>query len=154
MIIEAAVDFCERAVGYSLRLLHTREEVYATWPLSPFAFSMQPVASITSIKYYAPDGTDTVVSASDYRLTTTSGTSSVVEFIATFSRPSLEARLDAVRITYGAGHAALTDIPAAAVHAIKLMISALWGDDSPDSLEYAKRSAHDLLSTVSWGAYR
>lgn len=153
-VLEAAVDVCEVDCGRSLRVSHTLTQKYGGWPCSPVRFDMQPVTAISSVTYYDADGATQTVSASDYRLLTSSNAGAVLEFDADFAKPALDARADAVTVAYTAGYAALADVPARAKQAVKLKLSELYGDLDDRMTESTRRAYGDLIGSLSWGCYR
>lgn len=153
LALNAAVDFCERQIGRSLRVAHTVVQSYSQWPCAPVRFDWQPAYTISHIKYYNADNTLTTVSSSDYRLIPGNATCSL-EFGQDFTFPSLYDRSDAVQITYLAGYATLTDVPAAAKVAVLLALSLDWGDLTPQQAVETQRSLTAKLASVDPGMYR
>ena len=153
-VLDAAVDYCERIIGTSLRVSTVRVDSYSSWPCNPVRFTTQPVYSIGSVYYYTSGDVDTEVSSSNYRLLQSTLAASTLEWDDGFSKPSTSTRSDAVRITYTAGYSAITDVPPSAIHAIKLMLSVFWSDDDPRLIDRYKDAAKSLLAAVDWGSYR
>lgn len=88
-----------------------------------------PLASVTSIKYYAPDSSSlTTISADDYRVITTTEPG-MIQF--TGNLPSVESRPDAIQITFKAGHPIASDSPPMLRHAIKMMAAHLYENRAP-----------------------
>lgn len=152
--LEAAIEYCESVVGRSLRVSHTLTQTYCQWPCSPVRFDRQPVKSITSVTYCDDDGASQTVSTSDYRLQPSTNAGAVLEWDDGFSYPSLDARLNAVTITYVAGYADIASVPAMAKYAVKLKLKELFGDMGEREQAATVRACDALLSQIEWGAYR
>lgn len=157
-LIEAAVDYCETVTGRSLRVSHTLTQKYGEWPRASFVLDRQPVASVTSLTYYDVDDVLQAVSASAYRLHASTHAAAYVALDVDYARPALSVRDDAITLTYVAGFAALTDVPARAKHAIKLLIGH-WHDNGAAvgiggvAAELPLATA-TLLNSLEWGCYR
>ena len=153
-VIAAATDYCEHYAAVSLRVATQRTATYATWPLYFIRFQTQRVISVDSVDYIDSNGDSQTVDSSNYTLVESTGGGAILEFDTAFSQPTLADRLDAVQITYTAGFPSVSEVPPAATHAIKLMLTALWGDDSPQVLKQAQERSQALLASVEWGWYR
>ena len=152
--LEAAVEYCEAAVGRSLRVTHTVVQTYEFWPAWTAQLSRQPVKAITSVQYYDQDGALQTVAASNYRLIANGDAAAYLELDDDFTKPTVDDRLDAVQVTYTAGYASLAAVPAMAKHAIKMMLSEFFGDLDERQMVAARTTAHRLLSAIDWGSYR
>lgn len=155
--LEAAVAYCERETGRSLRESHTIVQSYSQWPCSPVRFDRQPVRVISSITYYDSTGALQTLSTGNYRLLNSSDAAALLEFDDGFSVPSLDSRSDAVQITYLAGYGEVDgkpSVPADIKHAILLLIEKDWGNKTPVEQERMERSIRSKLSSVEWGCYR
>lgn len=153
LCLNAAVDYCERVTGRSLRVSHTVVQSYSQWPCSPVRFDWQPAYTVSSVKYYDTDNTEQTVSSSLYRLVQ-GNVASKLEFDQDFTFPSLYARSDAVKVTYLAGYSTISDVPAAAQKAVLLVLENTYGNVEgvmPGPLE---RAIATLLTSVDTGAYR
>lgn len=154
LALNAAVDYCERIVGRSLRVSHTLVQSYKCFPCNPVRFDRQPVKAITSVTYYDGDGAQQTVSSSDYRLVASSDAAGFLEFDDDYSFPTTDDRADCVQITYTAGYADVASVPAAAKWAILLYLEATWGDKTPIEQTASERAVTSLLGSVDWGCYR
>lgn len=152
--LEAATEFCETIVGRSLRASTTLTQSYRCWPKAPVWFDREPVSAITHVKYYDATGTLTTVSSNYYRLHQQSETGAALEWDDSFSFPALDARDDAVIITFAAGYGAVSSVPARAKHAVKLALSLFFGDLAEKEVEPTRRACTDLLRSIEWGCYR
>lgn len=152
--LEAAVEFCEVAVGRSLRVTHTVVQTCETWPAWTWQLSRQPVKAITSLQYYDANGALQTVASSNYRLIANGDAAAFLELDDDFVKPTVDDRLDAVQVTYTAGYASVATVPALAKHAIKLVLSELFGDLDERQMAAARTTAHRLLSAIDWGSYR
>lgn len=94
------------------------------WPLcNEIKIDLQPLSSVTTIKYYNVDGTLTTVSSSDYWVDTNNKPPRIV-FKSTFTWPTVEVgRPAGVEITFVAGYANAAAIPYDVKTAIKLLAS-------------------------------
>lgn len=80
-----------------------------------------PVASITSLKYTDTAGAEQTIAGANYTLKN-DDRGAYVEFVSTYSFPSLNAESSAVRIAYVAGYADAASVPGAIKAAILLLI--------------------------------
>lgn len=150
---KSAIDYCERVTGRTLRTAVTRLSVYPCW-MNEYQFDWQPVIALSTLTYMDTNDSEQTVASSNYRLHLSTHSASKLEIDPDYSKPSLSDRLDAVRLTYTTGYAAIADVPASVKHAVRLVMSSTWGDISPQMAEQNRSRAHDLLHAVSWGDYR
>lgn len=152
--LNAAVDYCERVTGRSLRVSHTVVQSYSAWPYNPIRFDRQPVTSITHVKYYDADNVLQTVTSTNYRLIASSDAAATLEFLSDYSQPALYDRSDAVQVTYAAGYATVDAIPPAAKTAILLALEKFWGNLDERQTGPLDRALSSLLASCEWGAYR
>ena len=153
--LRAATEYCEAVCGRSLRVGITQTQAYCDWPLGVVRFDRQPVKSISSVYYYDSDGNDTLVASTEYRLIGSTDGAATLEWDDGFTMPTVDVRADAVRITYVAGYAALSDVPAAAKYAVRLKLHEIFGGEVDDRQRMAtERSIKSLLGSVEWGWVR
>lgn len=152
--LEAATEYCETVTGRALRVSHTVTQTYDDWPCNPVRLSRQPVTAISSVTYYDQDGASQTVASNNYRLIAGGDHAAVLEFDDDFTEPTLDDRLDAVTITYTAGYSSVDTVPAMAKHAIKLVMSELFGDLDDRQMTACRESAKRLLAAIDWGSYR
>lgn len=152
--LAAAVEYCEDVTGRVLRVSHTVAQKYPSWPCNPVRLDRQAAYSVSSVAYYDADGNSQTVDSANYRLHQSSNAASYLEIDSDFSRPSLEARDDAVTVTYLAGYSSLDYVPNSAKMAILLQLSLLWGDLMPAELGATERARDALLASISPGQYR
>lgn len=88
---------------------------------------LAPVISITSVKYDDASDVEQTISSANYTLQE-DGLGPYVEFISTYSFPSIHVERPAVRVTYVAGYASADAVPAAIRHAM-LMLIRHWFDN-------------------------
>lgn len=153
LCLDAAIDYCERVTGRSLRVSHTVTQSYSQWPCAPVRFDWQPAYSISSVKYYDADDTLQTVDSDDYRLIQ-SNVASVLEFGQAFAFPATYDRSDAVQVTYLAGYATVSDVPACARHAILLALQKDWGSTPVNEIPRIERALATKLAAIDTGAYR
>lgn len=153
--LEAATEYCENVTGRSLRVGHTLQQAYSEWPTDCVRFDRQPVKSVSSVKYYASDDSDTTVSSSLYRLLQSTDGGSLLEWDEDFTFPTTASRGDAVRLTYVAGYSSVDDVPPAAKYAIRLMLQSIYGGELDERQRPAiERSIRNLLGSIEWGFFR
>lgn len=80
-----------------------------------------PVASITTLKYTDTNGAEQTIAGANYTLKN-DDRGAYLEFVNTYSFPSLNAESSAVRIAYVAGYADAASVPGAIRAAILLLI--------------------------------
>jgi uncharacterized phiE125 gp8 family phage protein len=87
-----------------------------------------PLVSVTTVKYYDTSGTLQTLASSGYQVTGVGAWRKAKLFPSpNGSWPSVQTdRREAVQIEYVCGHAAATDIPASAKHAILMLIGHLY----------------------------
>lgn len=153
-LLEAATEYCETAIGRSLRVSHTLTQSYDGWPCGLVRFDRHPVTAISHVKYYDADDVLTTVDSSNYRLHLSSEAAAVLEFDLDFTRPTLSVREDAVIVTYTAGYESLDDVPARAKAAVKLKLAELFGNLEERQVSANEKSIAALLGTLDWGCYR
>ena len=119
-----------------------------TWtgprPVGDFELPVQPVQSITSIKYYDADNVQQTLLTSDYLLD-----EGYLKPKRGVSWPQPYDRDDAYEIIFVAGYGASTDVPAGLIHAAKLIIGHYYEtrEDATDGEKKAiPRSAAHLLA--------
>lgn len=98
------------------------------WPdKNEIKIALQPLSSVSSVKYYDANGTLQTVSTSDYWSDTNSRPPRIV-FKNSFTWPAVEAdRPGAVEVRFVAGYASASVVPYIAKLAIKLL-AAYWYD--------------------------
>ena len=92
---------------------------------SPITLPLAPLGTLTSVAYFAVDGTSTTVSAADYY---TVGTDPA-RLVALNTGWYLYRPWKALRVTYTAGYGASGEsVPDDIMHALKICVHALWTD--------------------------
>lgn len=100
-------------------------QTFDDWPPGPIKIDLQPLSSVSHVKYYDVDGTLQTVSSSLYWTDTNSKPPRIV-FKPDFTWPAVEVgRPSAVQVTFVAGYANAAAVPAMAKAAIK-MLAAYW----------------------------
>jgi uncharacterized phiE125 gp8 family phage protein len=104
----------------------TWKQTLDNWPArNRINIDLQPLSSVSSVKYYDADGTLQTVSTSDYWTDTNSKPPRIV-FKSTFTWPTVELdRPGAIEITFVAGYASASVVPRMAKLAIK-MLATYW----------------------------
>ncbi len=88
------------------------------------ALPLAPLVSVTSVKYIDANAAEQTLASSNYRVLT--GSRAEIEFIDTFSAPTLDTRARAVTVRFVAGYgAAAANVPSAIRAALKLMVGDL-----------------------------
>jgi uncharacterized phiE125 gp8 family phage protein len=108
---------------------------------------LAPVIGITSITYYDSDGNQQTLSSSAYRLQKAGG-EAYVELDSDASWPSVDARDDAITITYSCGYGLAAAVPAPIKQAILLMVGDLYANREGVVLQSlrANRAVEALLA--------
>jgi uncharacterized phiE125 gp8 family phage protein len=119
-----------------------------TWtgerPVGDFELPVQPVQSVTSIKYYDADNVQQTLTVSDYLLD-----DGVLTPKRGVSWPQPYDRGDAYEIVFVAGYGVPADVPAGIIHAAKLILAHYY-ETREDALDMPKteipRSASHLIA--------
>lgn len=154
-LLHAATEYVESATGRSFRVSETVTQSYSEWP-SCFQFDREPVSAIESIEYYS-DGVLVEVDAENYRLVKSRNAAATLEWDANFSRPTHDARADAIVITYTAGYETIDGelgVPALAKHAVKMKLSEMFGLLNEREMEVNAERLADIIAQLDWGSYR
>lgn len=121
-LVEQYIDESTEALekDASLCLLTQTWRLNLDWfPQWTIQIRKYPLASISSITYVATDGTVTTISASDYIVDTTSVPPRIVPAYG-LTWPTCRDQPRSVKVTFVAGYAAATSVPANAKQAILL----------------------------------
>ena len=95
------------------------------FPTDVLDVPLPPLRGITSIGYVDPDGTTQQMSSTNYEVDTDSMPGRVRPIYGQVW-PSIRAQMNAVTIVYTNGYAASTDVPDAARHAIRFLVSQFY----------------------------
>lgn len=127
----AAAQWVENDIGRAL--------LTSTWRLDldkfpagalPITLPRPPLQSVTSVQYYDAAGSLTTLSGTAYQVVpapaATAGCASLIPAVATVWPETQTGRSNAVQVTYVAGYAAASDVPAAVKAAILLMAGELY----------------------------
>lgn len=90
-----------------------------------------PLASVTSVKYYACGGSVQTTMDADMYIVQTGATPGRLVLAADESWPDLEDRPDAIEVTFTAGYASAAVVPATLRHAISLLVSNFYDLRAP-----------------------
>jgi uncharacterized phiE125 gp8 family phage protein len=124
-LIEVATDVVQECVSKQF------VDASYTWNMDSFPtldtdilyIPMNPLDSVTSIKYYDTDGDQQTWSSDDY-IVDTNSLKGRIYLAADTSWPTTEARYDAVEVIFKAGYSAdATSVPKAAIQAIQLLVT-------------------------------
>ncbi len=131
-LIQSARDVIEDATGRAL-MSSIWMAACEDWPESfRLELSIAPVASITSVKYYAyGEATLTTVSSADYTLSSVV-TPATICFDEDFTFPDLADRPDAVQVVFVAGATLPSNVPPALKHAMRILIRHFY--DHPEAV--------------------
>lgn len=106
-----------------------------------------PLVSVTSIKYYAPDSsTLTTMDNADYRVISTTEPG-LIQITGEF--PSVEARPDAIQILFKAGNPKPCDASPMLRHAVKMVVAHLYEQRVPVAFGQAYELPHTLNAILS-----
>lgn len=156
--IKQATEFVQNEVAGG------RQFLSATWdmPLAGFwcgslKIPRPPLQSITSIQYYATDGTLTTVSASDYLVRKPWKQPGHVSRAPNATWPSVQADREwPVVIRFVAGYAAATSLPHDWKQVV-LLIVAHWFENREAVADTEKfdvpMAARSLIDNIGWGSY-
>ena len=96
------------------------------WPACQIRLPLAPVSTIASIKYFDAANVEQTLDPANYSLIE-DALSPAARWTSTASFPSLFERPDAISVNFVAGYgAAASDVPAAIVHAAKMIIAHLY----------------------------
>lgn len=120
-LLVAAREYAEQRTG---RVFLTQSLVALSpdWADGTFELLRSPVQSVESVKYYDTDGVLTTLDSSSYIVSTLLGW---VQAKSDTVLPALYDRPDAVQINFTAGATTVEAVPAALVHAVRLL-AAHW----------------------------
>jgi len=122
-LITTARKYCEQ---YTNRVFITQ-----TWRLNldyfsnPFYLPVNPVQSVTTVKYYDENEAQQTLSAGDYQVDLLSDNAQIYEGIIA-NYPSIGDTINPIEVIFVAGYGAAADVPADIKHAMKIMISHLY----------------------------
>lgn len=105
-----------------------------------------PLVSVSSIKYYAPDGVAlTTLSANDYRVITTTEPG-ILQPVDDW--PDVDDRADAIQITFVAGHSQGNPAPPTWQHAAKMLIAHLYEERKPIAFTSCEEIPYTLKNLI------
>jgi uncharacterized phiE125 gp8 family phage protein len=126
------------------------------WPWFPLSVPMPPLQSVTSIKYYGTQNTQSTISSESYHVL--AGSPGRIDFVETFSLPTTYARPDAVTVRFVAGYGSPTAVPASIKSAIKLLVGTWYEHRESVVLgqtpNIVPMTVDALLGAEAWGTYR
>lgn len=154
LYIEASTAYCDGPEGFLGRAIVTQtwELVIDEFPDNEIKIPLPPLQSVTSVTYDDADGTEQVVSSSDYTVDAVSEPGWVIPE-SDGSWPDTFEGINAVRIRFVAGYAPTSDSPpdlrGNIPHSIKAAILLLVGS------QYAHREENvigTIVQPLDWGA--
>lgn len=105
-----------------------------------------PLVSVSSVKYYAPDGVAlTTLSGSAYRVITTTEPG-IIQPVDDW--PDTDDRADAIQITFIAGEQEGCSPPAAWKHAVKMLVAHLYEERKPVAFTSCSEIPFTLQSII------
>lgn len=134
----SALDEAERHCNRTLRLSVSRTIYYSHFRyLLPLP--LPPTKSITSVKYYDPDGTLQTMSSADYSLLASTDSQAHIQWQADYTFPNLDTdRVDPVQVAIVCGYSSAEEVPALVKMAIRLLAEANF-DGRPEVRDEAYR---------------
>lgn len=127
--------------------------VRAFWWNGPLYIPRPPLQSVTSVKYYATDGTLTTSTATDYIVRTPWRGLGSIERAPNVTWPSVQCdREHPLVVRFVAGYASAALVPKAAKQAILLLIEHGYRYREPIAAGECT-TATDLLNSLQWGSY-
>jgi uncharacterized phiE125 gp8 family phage protein len=124
-LITAASLFTEQRLGHAL-ILGTWDFFRNSFPVSvlPIVLPLAPLSSVTSIKYYAPDGTLTTWGSSNY--TAIPREPSEIHLAPNCNWPAIQTRVESVQVRFVAGYGTTPDAVPMPLRQAVLMLVAHW----------------------------
>lgn len=152
--LAAAIDWCERYTGRTLRPELTRRDTFRTWSEVCQPFDYLPITSIVSVEYYNTSGDLQTVDAANYRLLASTHGVAKLELAANYNPPQVFDRGDAIRREYKTGYASTAEIPPAGIQGILSMLLIFYGDLSQLELFRHEAAAKNTLAPICQGVYQ
>lgn len=156
--LREAVDFIEGQTCQRY-IQSTWLQTFNAWPgydcdgFYSFKINLAPLVSISSVKYYNSDGTQTTVSSAYYWTVTTS-TPPKIAFKPTFDWPALEVgRPDAIEVRFVAGYASAGAVPPKAKSAVRMLAQYWFEQRQPTSTSVAAapNESAPTVNELPWG---
>lgn len=147
-LIQSAREYCEMFQNRAY-ITQTWELTLDTWPRFPFKLPMPQLVSVTTIKYFDTEDTETTWAASNYFVDTDSEPGRVglgynIVLPTTILRPT-----NGVKIRYVAGYGAASAVPLRTKQAILMLIGHMYENRetaSPVELKEIPFAVSSLLS--------
>jgi uncharacterized phiE125 gp8 family phage protein len=112
-----------------------------------------PAQSVTSVQYYAEDGTLTTLDTADYIVAVGSDPGRVVPAVDEYW-PAVQTRPEAVRVVYVAGYGAASAVPRQAKAAVLEILAHRWKTRGDESAAGIPPVARRLLDQLEYGEVR
>lgn len=125
----------------------TRIQYLDGFPAGAIEWRMPPLASVSSIVYYATDGTPTTYPASSYQVDAVSRPGLILPVYGTFW-PVVRSQLQAVVVTAVCGYGAASAVPLTAKQAIYLRVRAALDGCEMDST--TEERYWSLIARLRW----
>ncbi len=152
-LVSVARDYCERQTGRTLRVDITRVLNLEEWWDCELYLPLPPLRSITNVKYYDTDGVLQTLASTNYRAELSTDGKSRLVWDDDATLPDIDARPDAVQVTFVTGYETADLIPRTAIHAILTKVTELWGSGTENEIKAAMTCTDRLLSTVDATSY-
>jgi uncharacterized phiE125 gp8 family phage protein len=143
---ECGRQFC--TATYTLKL-----DDFPRGPDDAIRLPRPPAQSVTSLKYYAEDGTLTTMDAEDYIVAAGSDPGRVVPAVGE-TWPAVQDRPEAVEVVYVAGYGAASAVPRVARAAVLEVLAHRWKTRGDESAEGIPPVARRLLDQLEYGEVR
>lgn len=149
--INAAVRYVERSRGLQLMQATYDVEVRSWW-YRPLRLPRRPLASVESVKYYAPDGTLTTLEASSYLVHTPTDRAGAIERAPDKCWPATQVRTYPIVIRFVAGYASRDLVPPTHKETIYTLVEFLYENRGAADVQLPTAVEH-LLDIETAGGY-
>lgn len=137
--IKSAREDCEDFQNYAY-ITQTWELTLDKWPEFPFKLPKPPLISVTSIKYYDFEGTETTWATTEYIVDTDSEPGRITLAYNKLIPTTILQPINGIKIRYVVGYGAASDVPESVKQAIKLLV----GDSNENRESTSDRRIEEL----------
>jgi len=150
-LIGVAREYVESATGRVGTTQTLLAQAASFFDFSPYGNGLlrigrSPVQSIESISYYPADGGALIeMDVADYRVMT-AAEPAIIQHVTTWPETAL--RIDAVQISFVAGHSDENPAPPGFLHAIKMLVAHLYEERKPIAFAMPKELPFSLAHLI------
>lgn len=152
-LVQAARDDCERETGRTFRTAVERVYTACEWWYGEWKAPFPPLLAVGSIKYRDADNAEQTLNASNYHVVLSTDGFGKVVWAADASLPTVYDRPDAISVTFTTGYADAASVPPAALQAMKVKLSELWGAGTDNEIRAAVECYKRLSGKVDLTSY-